>query len=887
VAVAVLPGLYSLSLTNLDNGCQAGDSVLVTANVFPPVVAAGAAATLSCTNPLVQLSAVASSPAGDVLGFDWTTMDGHLVDGAMTPSPAVDAPGTYVLTVTDTTNGCTATDSVTVLQDASLPAATAVAAAAISCFHPVVSLDGTGSELGPDIQYEWNTPDGNILSGQFSLTPVVDAPGTYVLTVTNAANDCQSAASVTVSDDTHPPPLSVAASDTLTCDRPVVDLEGILPAGIQDIVASWTFPDGSVLSADSSLSVSTGLPGLYLLTAVDTSSGCTASAQVSVPMDTVAPQVSVSPPASLSCQLAAVPLQAMASAPGNDLVFLWQTTDGALLSDPTSLLATAGGAGTYVLLVTDASNGCAALSSVIVTADVAHPVAMAGPAPSFGCDPAAVLTLDGSASSQGTSFLYAWSFFPLSGGAGQGLVGDSDILQPQIDAPGWYVLTVTDSANGCAETDSVLVLPPATPPSLDLLPPATVTCSAPVVFLQAQVSPPSNAYLYVWSTADGQFATSQDIPSPGVLTAGSYSLTLTDTAGSCSVSASVLVEEDKTEPGAFASADTLTCLETAVALSGSSPTLNSAFQWSTLNGHFLFGQQSANPGVDTPGDYTLTVTNPTNGCTSTATVTVIRRQLDGYGLQVIPADCADGTGSISFGPITGGAPPFLFSVDGGLTFQQDSVFEDLPPASYALVIKDADQCRLEGLAMVMEPPTLSLSLPESVSLELGTPWMPDPLLSVPAADLVQVAWGPAEWVDCPTCLQPIVNVVEDGLLTLSVTDANGCQAAAATRLSVRQVLDVFAPNVFSPDGDGINDRFTVFARPGQIDRIRELQIFSRWGELVFDGKDFEPNDVSAGWDGFHRGKLLDAGVFVWVATVRLTNGKVERLKGEVTLLRRG
>ncbi len=883
--VAVLPGTYVLSLSNLQNGCAASDSVQVAADDNPPVVSVAPVPALSCLSPVVQLSA-AVSPATDSLYFEWSSNDGHFVGGPLTPTPAVDAPGTYVLTVTDLSNGCTAVDSIVVFQDASLPIAVAVPDATLSCTQPVATLDGSGSDVGPDILYAWTSPDGNFLSGQFSLTPVVDAPGTYVLTVTNVDNNCQASASVVVSDDTVPPALFLAAPDPLTCSQPVVWLSGDLPSGMADIVAAWTFPDGSVQPADASLSLPVGTPGAYTLSAVDTVSGCSSAVLVSLPIDTSAPLVLIDGPAILSCLLPAVPLVAVASAPaGHGLDFLWQTTDGILLSDPTSLAAIAGAAGTYQLLVTDSFNGCTAASAVSVSADVAPPLALAGPAPSFGCDPTAILTLDGSASSQGPSFGYAWSFLPGSGGTGPGLVGAADVLQPQVNAPGWYVLTVTDSSNGCAAVDSVLVLPPAVPPSLTLLPPAVLTCAAPLVFLQAEVAPPGTDYVYAWSTTDGQFATAQDLPSPGVLSAGSYTLTLSDAAGSCEVSASVLVSEDKSEPGASAAADTLTCLETAVALSGSSPTLNVTFQWSTVAGNILFGQQSAAPGVDAPGDYTLTVTNPANGCTSTASVTVVRLQLDSFGFQVIPAGCIDGTGSLAFGPVTGGAPPFRYSVDGGLSFQLENVFQDLPPGSYALVVKDDDNCRLDGVALVPEPPTLSLSLPESVALELGAAWIPNPVLNVPPANLVQIAWDPADWVDCPDCLQPSVSASQDGLLSLSVTDANGCRAAAVTRLSVRQVLDAFVPNVFSPNGDGINDRLAFFANPGQMDRILEWKIFSRWGELVFDGKDLAPNDAAAGWDGTHRGQILDAGLFGWSATVRLTNGKLERLKGEVTLLR--
>ena len=98
------------------------------------------------------------------------------------------------------------------------------------------------------------------------------------------------------------------------------------------------------------------------------------------------------------------------------------------------------------------------------------------------------------------------------------------------------------------------------------------------------------------------------------------------------------------------------------------------------------------------------------------------------------------------------------------------------------------------------------------------------------------------------------------------------------------MVAVFVPNVFSPDDDGINDRLTLFAGP-EITRVHIFRVFSRWGELVFSADNFLPNDPTLGWDGTFLGQDMDPAVFVWFAEVELADGSIERIKGDVVLLR--
>ena len=120
------------------------------------------------------------------------------------------------------------------------------------------------------------------------------------------------------------------------------------------------------------------------------------------------------------------------------------------------------------------------------------------------------------------------------------------------------------------------------------------------------------------------------------------------------------------------------------------------------------------------------------------------------------------------------------------------------------------------------------------------------------------------------------------LARVSLRDSNGCKAIAERTYRIHR--DIYIPNAFSPNDDGQNDRFTIYGKP-QLARVLSLQIFDRWGERVFDNKNFDLNDENAGWGGTFRGRLLEHAVFVYAALIRFADGEEELYKGDVTLIR--
>ena len=94
---------------------------------------------------------------------------------------------------------------------------------------------------------------------------------------------------------------------------------------------------------------------------------------------------------------------------------------------------------------------------------------------------------------------------------------------------------------------------------------------------------------------------------------------------------------------------------------------------------------------------------------------------------------------------------------------------------------------------------------------------------------------------------------------------------------------VFIPNAFTPDGDGVNDILMVRAKG--IDVVRSLRIFTRWGELVFEKTNFPPNSPAYGWDGKIRGVTAPAEVYVYTAEVTCDNLQTYTYKGNISILK--
>lgn len=168
---------------------------------------------------------------------------------------------------------------------------------------------------------------------------------------------------------------------------------------------------------------------------------------------------------------------------------------------------------------------------------------------------------------------------------------------------------------------------------------------------------------------------------------------------------------------------------------------------------------------------------------------------------------------------------------------------------------------------------------------LGTQTRLSPIVSG-SLPIDSVSWTPRDYLTFTSePLRPTVSPLDDRTYKLRVTDVNGCIGEASILIELERNRNVFIPNVFSPNDDDRNDYFGVFTGVG-VKTINFLRIYDRWGELLFSREQIPTNsDPSEGWDGKFRGKVVQQGVYLYIAEVEFEDGAKLLYRGDITVSR--
>ena len=611
----------------------------------------GGVSNLVITQNFIQMP----SCPGDADGFIFITVTGNT--GTLTYQWDNGLPpfrnafnlsaGTYSVTATDASNGCTATRSFTLMDPS--PIAVTVNTNPVSCFpgnDGSITLIPSGGTVATNYNYQWD----NGLPAQATVTGL--SAGTYSYTVTDD-NGCSFNNSVT---------LNTIAPFNLDSTITNVSCNGLNDGSIAlTVTGSGATPtynwSNSLGNSSNVINLSAGT---YFVTVTDPSSGCSETARISV-----------GEPDSLQASLSSTP---ESCSPGSDGTISANPSGGTSpysinwFNGSSSNPVTGLSAGTYRVTVTDGNN-CSLIDSVTVGSNAPFNLnaGLANPSCNGGNDGSIDLTVSGASG----SLTYNWS---------NGLPPTED--QTNLTA-GTYEVTVTESGGGgCTQTKSFTLVEP-TPISISITTTPESCNPGRDGFANASASGGTGTLSYAWSSGSNSRNASG-------LTAGTYTVTVTD-ANNCSATAQAVV--------GTSAPFSIDSIITNVSCNGGSDgainlTINGTGGIPTFNWNNGLTSQEDQTNL-TGGTYRVTVTDPNNGCQEVAVFSIDEPNPISASINSTNSDCGLCNGSLNLSGISGGTGTVNVTwLDGSKVAigQTGPTANGLCAGNYFAALEDANNC---------------------------------------------------------------------------------------------------------------------------------------------------------------------------------------------------
>ncbi len=296
------------------------------------------------------------------------------------------------------------------------------------------------------------------------------------------------------------------------------------------------------------------------------------------------------------------------------------------------------------------------------------------------------------------------------------------------------------------------------------------------------------------------------------------------------------------------------------------------------------GYLQGNRVYTTNGTYVDTLIS-SRGCDSIVTLELVFLPDPGITATVTPKDPSCDylvDGSIAISNVQRGTLPLAYFFNNRQNFN-GGVSANLPPGTYSCAVVDRYGCRFDTAITLVNPPPFVVNIAPVLPVDLGDPLQLSTSANFPV-DLY--SWMPADMVNCSTnCGEVTIFPTLTQFLGLQARSDKGCIATDSAFIHVNKVRYLYIPNAFTPNGDGLNEVFSPVASMPNVKEVEELRVFNRWGALVFENANFDPNDLSQGWNGTYQGSDAPSGVFMYQTKVRFLDGQLFTYSGAVTLVR--
>lgn len=823
---AIPIGTYTVLVTDA-HACSSSASYVINQPTALQLSVASTPATCGVSDGTATVTAQGGSP---VYVYAWTPAGGN---GSTTTGLPT---GIYSVRVTDT-HGCSQT------AQANIPSRSGPVVAA-NVTHQVECYGGNQGSASVNIisgvapyTITW-TPTG----GNGTLATNLPA-GNYSVMVSDV-NGCSAIDTLTILQPEAL--LATLTTQAVHCNNGSDGrINSSVSGGVPPYQYAWT-PSGGFSSSASGLSSNT-----YTLTVTD-ENGCTRTAQALVPQ----------PPA-LSMQMNSLPALCNSSATGAasaivqggipGYTYHWSPVGGS------SSMASPVPAGTYTLTVRD-TNGCVQMDSVTVTEpDALLLAAEARPVSCFGAASGSVtVQADG-----GTpAYTYLWS------------PNGETTAQVNGLGTGIYEVTVTDH-NHCTSTASVEVVQ-AAPLSLQVEQPDTI-CIGQSAELSVQVSGGTEPYYYSWTTGD-----TTEVTEASPMVTSTYTVTVTD-AYQCPAAPQVITLPVYPPLNVLAGGDATFC-------EGNS-TLISATAGGGNGGPYLYSwnndQINTNSATVFPSNDSTFVVTVNDGCSPPVQ--------DSVHLTIYPLPQVDFLPQLISGctPVNVDFHNYSVAENGSVyswnlgdqTLSNDTapVHTYTRPGTYdvSLTVVSPEGCTSQ---LVVNDAVTVYGFPEADFYPSSTEVdIYNPVINFVdnSADAITWNWNFGDGSADSVSQYPMHVYADSGMYTIQliVTSEGGCPDTTYRQIHVEEIVTIYVPNAFTPNGNGVNDGFIAVGR-GIVKY--EMWIIDRWGLEIFHSKSMQDP-----WDGtyYKNHTVCQNDVYEYVIDALDFKGKKHRFIGHVTLVR--
>ncbi|MDI1354470.1 MAG: gliding motility-associated C-terminal domain-containing protein [bacterium] len=773
----------------------------------------------------------------------------------------------------------------------------------------------------PGYTVTWaSIPPGILSATQTTLTGGIPG-GPYSATIT-AAGGCSVLANFSVAPEPEPATITLnplGNAHILTCLLPVLTLTSMVATN------NYTWSNGLNAPFTGQFGVFTFTStGTWTINSSNPNSGCISSRIVSIGQNTVTPTATVAPVfQNITCtQTAIATITAVSTTTVNVSHTILSPLGVPFSSNTSTVIYTPGVPGTYTHCVVNDANGCSSCRTFSVFSNQGFPTFLVSSPQNFtlGCNTTSVATINiYSASATNTNQVPTGgpvSYTLLSPGASTSLPSGilSSISTYTVNTPGTWTVVTKDNTSFCATRIPISILQNTFAPDISAIVERQIlNCNYPKVTLKGQSTTNNIAYIWGFPGTPGTQPGDSIVVSANTLTptntlVANYTLTITDNSSTCKSTTVIPILQNLFPPKAIISnggTSSLTCVTGTVMLTNQSTTgipPGTPFSSSDYVIGYLWdgpspqtqGQVSSTYLAATVGIYTLTVKDLNNGCMNTATTNISDNRI--YPVlnnPITPApfvlDCGAKSRTITpnFGSPTTGFVYAWTTVPGAtVSGANTGTLTTNMMGTYKVLVTNA----INGCASSGEVSVINGTLNAAVETDHDKGYAPfSVLFSNISSSSIDNAGITTFWSfgNGTSSVTASANLMTSALynhsgtykVTLFVTKGS-CMDTVIKTIYVEIPSDLEVPNVFTPNGDNVNDIF--FLKASNLTEIH-MFIFDRWGQKVYE---INSTSGNISWDGKNQnGKEVADGTYYYTLKASGKDGLSYDKNGTISLIR--